>query len=607
MILRLYYWLIPQAPCEHNPAMRDYQRVLLLVSVLTAVAVSIGASAIHILYRTAFEEQRHRLVETVQSQARLLEAVARFDALYNRDYPGGSKQATLTQIQDAHGRYRGFGETGEFTLAQRTGDKIIFHLRHRHSELDMPETVAWDSDLAEPMRRALSDRSGTVIALDYRGEQVLAAHEPVSILNYGAVAKIDLAEIRNPFIKAAMVVTVIALTLIAAGTWLFFRITNPMLRRISESEERFRSISTVAQDAIIVMDSKGMISFWNQAAEELFGYRTEEAVGQTLGNILIPERYRTAHANALEHFKNTGQGLMINKTIETEAVKRDGVEFPIELSVTAVQLDRNWNAVGIIRDISTRKEAEDQARQHEAELAQMARFSSLGEMATTLAHELNQPLMVISTYAGGAARRLQTKEATDSGMLLEVLEKIAAAAERAADIIRGVRSFVRKKDAEWNRVDLNHVVSEAVKLTAAEARRRQVKIIVEKTTKDAPVMGNHTQLEQVTINLIRNAFDAMEAADEKERILVLQTAVSDRNNVELNVRDTGPGLAPEIAPHILEPFVTTKQNGLGMGLSICRTIVEAHGGHIRASANPDRGTTFHVSLPVSNRKRLGRR
>ena len=599
----------PKGISETNPlktikecVMRDYQRVLLLVSVLSAVAISIGISAIFILYRTSFEEQGLHLVETVQRQVRLLESVARFDSVYSRDYPGGSIQATLSQIQEAHNRYRGFGETGEFTLAERKDDKIVFHLHHDHSALGLIEPVAWNSDLAEPMRRALSGHSGTVVALDHRGVKVLAAYEPVNILNFGAVAKIDMAEVRHPFIKAAVVVTIIALALIAAGTWLFFRITDPMLKRITESEERFRSITTVAQDAIIVMDSEGLISFWNKAAEEMFGYQTKEALGQTLGEMLIPARNRTAHTNGLEHFKNTGEGPMINKTIETEAVRRNGAEFPVELSITAVQLDRSWSAVGIVRDISARKEAEDQARQHEAELAHMARLSTLGEMATTLAHELNQPLMVISTYAGGAARRLRNIENNDCGMLLEALEKITDAAKRAAEIIRGVRRFVRKQDTKWKRIDINKVVTEAIKLTAAEARRRRMKITIENTHNNFFVMGNPTQLEQVTINLIRNAFDAMEEIDENERTLVIQTDLSDRNRVELRVRDTGTGLAPDIAPQILEPFVTTKQNGLGMGLSICRTIVDAHGGHLWTSANPDRGTTFHVSLPVSSKK-----
>ncbi len=369
-----------------------------------------------------------------------------------------------------------------------------------------------------------------------------------------------------------------------------------MLRRLSESEERFRSISTAAQDAIIVMDSEGLISFWNKAAERMFGYRTEQAVGQTLGTVVIPKRFRASHANALEHFKDTGQGPILNKLIETEAGKRDGTEFPVELSVTAVQLDRRWHAVGIIRDISARKNAEDQVRQHEAQLTHMARLSTLGEMATTLAHELSQPLTVISTYAGGAARRLRNNEATDPGVLLEAMEKSVAAAHRAAEIIRGVRRFIRKQDAEWNRVDINTVVTEAVKLTAAEASRRRIEMTTEKTRDGAFVMGDPIQLQQVTINLIRNAFDAMEEeVDENARMLMLRTAVNDRHEVELTVRDTGAGLAPEIAPRILDPFVTTKRNGLGMGLSICRTIVEAHGGRLWATVNSDRGTTLRAA------------
>ena len=422
----------------------------------------------------------------------------------------------------------------------------------------------------------------------------------MSILDFGIVAKIDFTEIRSPFVKAAIVVSVIALILIAAGTWLFFRITDPMLRRISESEERFRSISMLAQDAVIVMDSEGSISFWNEAAEQMFGYRAEEAVGEALVDLVIPERYRAAHSNALQHFKNTGQGPIISKTMESEAVRRNGTEFPVEISITAVQLEAAWNAVGMIRDITSRKEAEDQARQHEAELAHMARVSTIGEMATTLAHELNQPLTVISSYAEGAARRFRNRKETDPGFLLEALEKNAAAARRAAEIIRGVRSFVRKQDVEWDRVDINEVVSDAVKLVAAEARRRRVTMTLEKTPEYVSVVGDSTQLEQVTINLIRNAFDAMEDVDENGRIIVLRTSVNGSHEVELTVRDSGTGLPPDIAPRVLEPFVTTKQHGLGMGLSICRTLVEAHGGRLWTTANPDRGTTFHISLPVSN-------
>jgi hypothetical protein len=145
------------------------KRFILLILIMTAVAAGIGVAAIAILYHAALDEERSRLVETAQSQARLMEAVARFDEVYSLDYPEGSKAATIAQIKDAHERYLGFGETGEFTLARRVGDDIVFVLRHRHLDMDKPQPVPFDSNVAEPMRRALSGQSGTTIGLDYRG------------------------------------------------------------------------------------------------------------------------------------------------------------------------------------------------------------------------------------------------------------------------------------------------------------------------------------------------------------------------------------------------------------------------------------------------------
>ncbi len=172
---------------------------------MIATTLSVSAIAIYLLYRTAFEEETVRLVETAKSQARLIEAIARFDRVYSTDYPEGSEKATLSQIIDAHREYQGFGDTGEFTLAKRKGDEIIFLLRHRHSEVEQPKPVPFDSKLAEPMRRALAGLSGTVIGPDYRGEMDLAAHEPVAELDLGIVANIDLDEVRAPFIRAGMI------------------------------------------------------------------------------------------------------------------------------------------------------------------------------------------------------------------------------------------------------------------------------------------------------------------------------------------------------------------------------------------------------------------
>jgi PAS domain S-box-containing protein len=221
------------------------------------------------------------------------------------------------------------------------------------------------------MRRALAGRSGTLVGLDYRGVKVLAAHEPVAPLDLGIVAKIDLAEIREPFLRAGIVVGGTALLLIAAGILIFFRVSKPMLQRIADNEERFRSISQMAQDAIIMMDSEGKVSFWNNAAERIFGYKGSEACGQELTGLIIPERYQRRHMTGTEDFLRTGQGLLVNKTVEFHGKRKNGPEFPVEISVSGVRLGGKWNAVGIIRDITERKNAEQKAHEEQSLLEQI--------------------------------------------------------------------------------------------------------------------------------------------------------------------------------------------------------------------------------------------
>ncbi len=208
------------------------KRFLVLVLIMIA-ACGVGMAIMTImLYRHNFEDHREQLQTAVQSQARLIEAMARHDFIYEKNTPGGPTTATLSQIVDAHEHYKGFGETGEFTLARRNGNFIVFVMRHRYGNVEHPEPVAFDSELAEPMRRALNGLSGTIIGLDYRGEMVLAAHEPVAVLNLGIVAKIDLNEIRAPFIRAGLSAAAIVLLVILAGTALFFRIGNPIIAQL---------------------------------------------------------------------------------------------------------------------------------------------------------------------------------------------------------------------------------------------------------------------------------------------------------------------------------------------------------------------------------------
>jgi len=212
----------------------ERNRMFLLIMIMITICFAVAGFSMWILYETAFEEERERLIETAQIQARLIEAVARFDTIYSKDYPKGAMAATLSQAIDAHKNYKGFGKTGEFTLARRDVDNIVFLLNHRHHDLDNPKPVRFDSELAEPMRLALSGQRGTVVGLDYRGQTVLAAYEPVSELDLGIVAKIDLAEIRLPFVKAILITIGVMILFVLCGTALFLRVSNPIIRTLEE-------------------------------------------------------------------------------------------------------------------------------------------------------------------------------------------------------------------------------------------------------------------------------------------------------------------------------------------------------------------------------------
>ena len=247
------------------------KRVLLLIGIMTVLVFVVEAVTIGILYRTALKETRLRLQETAKSQARLIEAISRFDKKYSENYPEGSWEATLSQIIDAHEHYDGFGKTGEFTLSRKEGDMMVFLLSHRHYDMENPKPVPFNSNLAEPMRLALKGKSGTIIGLDYRGETVIAAHEPVREVGIGIVAKIDLSEVRAPFIRAGIISFVIGIIMLIAGAALFIRVTNPLIVKLEETINEFKialqkvkvlsGLIPICASCKKIRDDKG---YWNQ-------------------------------------------------------------------------------------------------------------------------------------------------------------------------------------------------------------------------------------------------------------------------------------------------------------------------------------------------------
>jgi PAS domain S-box-containing protein len=338
------------------------KQTYLLIAIMAFIAIGIAGTSIFILYNVALDESRAQLVETAHSQARLIEAVARFDKQFlSSTYPGGSFEATISQIREAHENFKGFGQTGEFVLAKREGDEIIFLLSHRHHDLNQPHPVSFNGKEAVPMRRALQGKSGIMIGSDYRGEMVLAAYEPVAELALGIVAKIDMAEVRAPFFRAGLIVGGLAACLIVLGAWLFASITRPMIRQVEESEERFRRAIVDAPIPIMIHADDGMVLQVNKAWTKLTGYThsdiptisewTAKAYGQKMDDIraAIDDLYEQ---NTLAH---KGESTINTKTGEPRMW--DFSSGPLgRLS------DGRRAVISLAMDVTERKGAEEKIR-----------------------------------------------------------------------------------------------------------------------------------------------------------------------------------------------------------------------------------------------------
>ncbi len=339
--------------------MKNKHSLALLIIIMTVIVLSVGAMTFYELYHVAITKERAWLANIAKSQAGLIEAVARFDAKHSMgDHLGGAVAATLSQIKDAHGRHRGFGKTGEFTLAKREGEKIVFLLKHRHHNLDNPEPIHFNSDLGEPMRRALSGLSGTMIGFDYRGEKVLAAHEPVAELNLGIVAKMDMAEIRAPFIKSGVKAAGGAIVLILLGSLLFIRITNPLIRKLQKSEESLKKAQEVANMGSWEFDLNSNKTYWSDELYRIYGVNPQDCKPS---HELFLSMVHMDDKKKIEEFFY--QDRTDNKVYEIEfrLVKPDGEERIIynQFVIDFDDAGKPARMTGINMDITERKRAEE--------------------------------------------------------------------------------------------------------------------------------------------------------------------------------------------------------------------------------------------------------
>jgi two-component system sensor kinase FixL len=367
-------------------------------------------------------------------------------------------------------------------------------------------------------------------------------------------------------------------------------------------EAHVQSILDTVPEAMVVIDERGAIHSFSATAERLFGYGRGEVAGENV-KMLMPSPYREEHDGYIDHYLRTGERRIIGIGRVVVGQRKDGSTFPMELAVGEMRSGEAQFFTGFIRDLTERQQTEARLQELQSELVHVSRLTAMGEMASALAHELNQPLSAIANYMKGSQRLLAASADERAPQLRDAMNKAADQAERAGQIIRRLRDFVARGDSERRIEDIRKLIEEASALALVGAKDCGVRVRFDLVPGADFVLADKVQIQQVLLNLIRNAIEAMEGCERRD--LTIATAALPGNMIEISVTDTGAGIAPEIGAQLFQPFVTSKPQGMGVGLSISRTIVEAHGGAIATRPSPEGGTVFSFTLPAVTKEEAG--
>ncbi|MEO8757135.1 MAG: PAS domain S-box protein [Devosia sp.] len=363
---------------------------------------------------------------------------------------------------------------------------------------------------------------------------------------------------------------------------------------LQRREAHLQSVLDTVPDATVVIESDGTMTSFNRAAVRQFGYEPGEVIGRNV-NMLMPEPYHAQHDVYLHRYMQTGEKRIIGIDRVVVGRRKDGSTFPMKLAVGETRSDGRIYFTGFIRDLTEREESAAQLAAVQGELARLARLNELGEMASTLAHELNQPLSAIANYVQGCIRLLAQLPEQQANMVRGALEETAKQSLRAGEIIRHLREFVTRGDTEREPEDINKLVEEAGALALVGSRQLGIRSQFAFGQGSEMVWADRVQIQQVLINLMRNGIEAMR--DSATRELVVRTGEAE-GRMQVEVSDTGPGISDEIVTQLFQPFVTTKSGGMGIGLSISRRIIRSHGGDLTYRRNEAGGATFSFTLPI---------
>ncbi len=586
---------------------------------VVAAAILIGVSTLGILYQAALDDSRARLAEIVWIQARLIEAVAKFDNRYSqRDHPDGAAAATLSQITEAHADYKGFGRTGTFVLARRHDANIEFLIRHRPETQKLPDPVPWSGRLAEPMRRALRGEAGTLVGLDLRGVTVVAAYEPVAVLNYGIVAKIDLAEIMAPYVRAAIfssvgviLILILAIALVRRASAQDFELEKAG-QALLKSEASLSNAQRIARLGNWDWDIVGNGLYWSDEIYRIFGLSPQEFGAtydafldsvhpddrepvQTAVNAALNERTRYS----IEHriVLPTGEVRVVHEVGE---VTFDEAGRPIRMTGTVLDITERARAADEIHQLNEMlekrvEERTEELRKTQAELVKQERLAMLGELAATVSHELRNPLGVIDTSLAVVDAKVRDR---DLGVE-PALDRMKRSVSRCDGIIREMLDYARDNDPLTVPTNLDSWMAEFLdeqEVPHGIDVRRYL------NSGDAVIHVDPERLRRVAVNLYSNACEAMldphrEGAADGTKTLTVETGCAD-GWAEIRIIDTGPGMSDEMLAAAFEPLFSTKGFGIGLGLPIVRKIAEQHGGTIEMVSEIGKGTRVKLKLPL---------
>jgi two-component system, LuxR family, sensor kinase FixL len=362
---------------------------------------------------------------------------------------------------------------------------------------------------------------------------------------------------------------------------------------LADSEALLRAILATVPDAMVVIDDHGLIASFSAAAEMLFGYSEIDLLGKNV-NILMPAPHHEAHDGYLRRYIQTGEKRIIGIGRVVEGQRRDGSIFPMELSVGEARTGDHRAFTGFIRDLTERYATEAQLQEVQAELQHASRLSAVGTLASALAHELNQPLTAIANYAAAGRDLIDDAKPERTELIREAFAETANEALRAGHIVRRLRDFVAKGELDTRILPLGKLINDATALGLVGARENGVEWTIEIEPGVDNVLADRVQIQQVMINLMRNGIEAMN--DTLVKRLAIRARQKGTDQVEISVADTGHGVPADMIDQLFLPFISTKAKGMGLGLSICRTIVEAHGGQLSVDSTADNGTIFTFTL-----------